>query len=233
MRSNAIEGHPRPYRWRAPPAKYSVTVRAMGPAILLFAAASASAAPLSLPPDDVREIAEIQAQDAEHHDPENAYAIGVLLEKLGRWNEATFEYRQYLRETNDGGAHAFEANGAIDRMEHAAGFLKVRADVGFDRRVWLDGHAQPMPPPTTLIVTPGKHVVEGTGTAGRIGQEVEVAPKQLVDVWLGPGHTPIPYARPAGCMLCVLGRGGGEGGAPIAVASGIGALALARRRRRK
>jgi hypothetical protein len=216
-------------------------------AIVLLAATSSSAMPTpassvptpELPPDAVREIAEIEAHDAEHHDPENLYAMAVLREQLGHWNEATALYRSYTRETKDAGAHAFEANAAIDRIEHAAGFLKVRADVGYDRRVWLDGRAQMSSPPVTLIVPPGKHEVAGSGGAGTIRRVVEVETKQLVEVWIGPGDPPYPPARPIGCTACVVGRvadaGPRDRAATIAALFGVGVavLALARRRRSK
>jgi hypothetical protein len=210
-------------------------------AIVLFAATSSSVPTPELPPDAVREIAEIEAHDAEHHDPENIYAMAVLREKLGHWNEATALYRSYTRETVDGGAHAFEANAAIDRIEHAAGFVKIRADVGYDRRVWLDGRAQMTSPPVTLIVPPGKHEIAGSGTAGTIRRVVEVQQKQLVEVWIGPGEAPYPPARPIGCTACVVGRGdreerGGWSSGPVfgvGVGIGVAILALARRRRSK
>jgi hypothetical protein len=206
-------------------------------ALVLLAATSSSVPTPSLPPDAVREIAEIEAHDAEHHDPENLYAMAVLREKLGHWNEATALYRAYARETADGGAHAAEANAAIDRIEHAAGFLKVRADVGYDRRVWLDGRAQMSSPPVTLIVPPGKHEVAGSGEAGTIRRDVEVEPKQLVEVWIGPGDAPYPPARPIGCTACVVGGRGrdDDGGASIASGACVSSvlLALARRRRSK
>lgn len=209
-------------------------MRAMLPALVLLAATSASVAPPSLPPDDVRELAEIQAREATQHDPENLYALAVIHERLGRWNEATALYRSYARETADGGAHSFEANAAIDRIEHAAGFIKVRADEGFDRRVWLDGRAQLATPPVTLIVPPGKHLVAGSGTAGTIQREVEVQQKQLVEVWLGPGDAPYPAPRPTGCAPCGMGRNTGEShDAALGVASTVALLALARRRRTK
>ena len=210
-------------------------------AMVLLAATSSSAAPLELPPDAVREIAEIQAHDAEHHDPENLYAMAVLREKLGHWNEATALYRAYTRETKDAGAHAFEANAGIDRIEHAAGFLKVRADMGYDRQVWLDGRAQMSTAPVTLIVPPGKHEVAGSGGAGTIRRVVEVETKQLVEVWIGPGDPPYPPARPIGCTACVLGRGAGDGDAGprgetrvgVDIGLAVAVLALARRRRSK
>jgi hypothetical protein len=223
-------------------------------AVVLFAATSSSSAmttpassatPLELPPDAVREIAEIQAHEAEHHDPENLYAMAVLREKLGHWNEATALYRGYTRETKDSGPHAFEANAGIDRIEHAAGFLKVRADMGYDRQVWLDGRAQMSTAPVTLIVPPGKHEVAGSGGAGTIRRVVEVQTKQLVEVWIGPGDPPYPPARPIGCTACVVGAGGGglgvgDGAGPrvgttlgAGVGLGVAVLALARRRRSK
>ena len=201
-------------------------------ALLAATVTSSSASIPTLPPDAMRELAEIEAHDAEHHDPENVYAMGQLRERLGHWNEATALYRSYVRETADGGAHAFEANAAIDRMEHAAGFLKVRADTGYDRRVWLDGRAQAATPPVTLIVQPGKHEVAGSGAAGTIRRVVEVQSRQLVEVWIGPGDPPYPPARPIGCAPCVLGHGENErGSVTVGVAAAL--LALARRRRTK
>ena len=215
----------------------------MGPAVLAvvawMAASSVDATP-SMPPDAVRELAEIAARDAEHHDPENLYAMAVLREHLGHWMEATALYRDYVRETADGGAHAPEANEAIDRIEHTAGFIKVRADVGFDRRVWLDGRAQLATPPVTLIVPAGTHEVDGSGSAGTIQRVVDVKARQLVEVWIGPGDAPYPPARPVACIACGFAIGArldGDGWAStranVGVGLGIAVLALARRRRPK
>lgn len=205
--------------------------------VLAAAAAASVLAPAPLDPA-LRAIADLEQDEATHHDVEHAYAIATLHERLGHWNEATSIYRDYVREAGDGAAHGLEANQAIDRIEHAAGFIRVRADVGFDRRVWLDGRAQPAAPPVTLLAVPGTHVVRGSGTAGSIERTVEVEAKQLVEVWLGPGDSPVPPVRGGGCAACVVDRGSpSPSNAPASKAGGaavaIVVLALARRRARE
>lgn len=110
--------------------------------------------------------------DAEHHAPAIVYNLGLAEEKLGHPQAAVDAFEAYIAEAGEAGELSAVAAAAIAQIK--ARSTRLRLDTRpSGARLFVDGTPLPEPAPTTLLVSPGRHVVVAQGDGWRAERDIE------------------------------------------------------------
>lgn len=139
--------------------------------------------------------------DAIAHRPEITYNLGLVREALGHFQEASTYFKAYLIETRNEGSHAHAANLAIARLEEDGARVSVRAPKDH-QDLEIDGRPQRLRAPTTLLVSPGPHVISAVG-ATTLERSIDVEAGETISIDFTHAHD--PASKPpstTGCAGC-------------------------------
>lgn len=138
--------------------------------------------------------------DALQHTSRITYNIAVVLEALGRVNEADRAYRSYLVEAGEDGEWAHQANAALQRIRDTSARVAVLGATGYER-ISIDGRRQALAAPATYWITVGAHTLAAEGDGGRITVELELAVGEYRHVDLRD-RVPVGAVQRGGCASC-------------------------------
>lgn len=141
--------------------------------------------------------------DAMQHTSRITYNLAVVLEALGRVNEADRAYRSYLVDAGEDGEWAHQANAALQRIRDTCARVAVLGAAEFER-VSIDGRRQALTAPATYWVTVGAHTLTAEGDGGRISVDLELAAGEYRQIDLRD-RVPAEVAHRGGCASCQVG----------------------------
>lgn len=136
--------------------------------------------------------------DAQHHAAAIVYNLGLAEERLGHPQAAVDAYERYVAEAGELGEFTSAATIAIAQVKARATRLRIDTQPS-GVRVFVDGAPLPEPSPTTVLVSPGHHVVVAQGEGFRAEEEIVAAGTgDFVTISLAPAAVPVaPEPPPA------------------------------------